>query len=71
MYEEIDKLIDALWSTMEPVGYVENKLHFLDDEKYLELDEKYGDKKPDDIIRQAKVTISRAIREFEEKIGQK
>lgn len=69
MYEEVDKLIDAIWSTMEPIGYVENKLHFSDD-KYLELYEKYGNRSPDDIIRQAKVTINEAIREFYEKVGQ-
>lgn len=72
MYEIIQELLDAIWSTMEPVGYAEDKIRFSGEEfhKYWELSDKYGDQDPDEIIRQAKATIEEAIDKYHKKVGQ-
>ena len=67
MYERINKLLDAVWSTLEMVGYAEGVLKTSVDEE-VELFEKYGERCDELTARShaiAERIIADAIAEYE------
>lgn len=71
MYDIIKELLDAIWSTLEPVGYIEGRLKFRGESisEELELYERYGEITPElsaKIYKDAITIIENAIKKYKE-----